>query len=514
MKRNLLTGWFCLLSFVAFAQEEPVLMRINGKEVLRSEFEYFYRRYADKAGSGISPEKYAGIFIQSKLRVEAARAAGLDTASVFRRRQEEWRARLVESYLTDRQVMDSCMRALYRNGGLQELGEQVQVMQVFRRLPQTITPRRLEEEKNRMDSIRQMMRKQPDSDFARWVQLYSDEVGSRWVTRLQTTEEFEKVAFSLAKGEISEPFFTPEGIHILKVTDRKGMPAYEDVYDKLAERLRRGENLDKSTEAVVDRLKREWRYVPVREGIEELSAKGRTGRVLFTIDGQPYSGELFRQFAASHPQALKRQLDGFIAKSLLDYEAGNLERKYPEIRFILQEAAENYLVAAINRRKIDWPAMNDRAGLATYFKFHTSDYRWERPRYKGIVLHCADKKTARRAKKLLKKIPEEKWAEVLCQTFNTSGAEKIKVEQGVFADGDNEYVDKLVFKKGGFTPLMSYPFTAVAGRKQKGPDDYREVIDRVREDYRNYLDMYWTRELKDSAKIEIYPEVLKTVNNN
>ena len=54
--------------------------------------------------------------------------------------------------------------------------------------------------------------------------------------------------------------------------------------------------------------------------------KGGTERTLFTIDGQAYTGEMFKRFAASHPQAVKRQLNGFIAKSLLDYESQHMER--------------------------------------------------------------------------------------------------------------------------------------------------------------------------------------------
>ena len=187
---------------------------------------------------------------------------------------------------------------------------------------------------------------------------------------------------------------------------------------------------------------------------------------------------------------------------------------FHQIPYALRESDENYLVEEITRQKIDLPAANDRAGLATYFKFHSSDYRWESPRYRGVVLHCVDKKMAKQAKKMLKKVPEKEWADKLRQTFNTSGEEKIQVEQGIFADGDNKYIDKLVFKKGDFDPLMSYPFTIVVGEKMKGPDDYREVIDRVRKDYRSYLDTCWMRELSESGKVEINQEVLKTVNNN
>lgn len=42
MKRNLLLGWISLFGVLAFAQEDPVVMRINGKEIPRSEFEYSY----------------------------------------------------------------------------------------------------------------------------------------------------------------------------------------------------------------------------------------------------------------------------------------------------------------------------------------------------------------------------------------------------------------------------------------------------------------------------------------
>ena len=32
------------VSWLAFSQQDPVLMRVNGKDVLRSEFEYYYNK--------------------------------------------------------------------------------------------------------------------------------------------------------------------------------------------------------------------------------------------------------------------------------------------------------------------------------------------------------------------------------------------------------------------------------------------------------------------------------------
>ncbi len=70
MKRNLLLGWISLFGVLAFAQEDSVVMRINGKEIPRSEFECSYRRHTDGNGTKLSPREYAELFILSKLKVE------------------------------------------------------------------------------------------------------------------------------------------------------------------------------------------------------------------------------------------------------------------------------------------------------------------------------------------------------------------------------------------------------------------------------------------------------------
>ena len=109
----------------------------NRREILRSEFEYAYRRYAERSNARLSSKEYAALFAQSKLKVEAARAAGLDTTSVFRKQQEKCRTELVESYLIDRQVMDSCARAIYQKIGLKARSGRVPVSYTHLRAHET-----------------------------------------------------------------------------------------------------------------------------------------------------------------------------------------------------------------------------------------------------------------------------------------------------------------------------------------------------------------------------------------
>ncbi len=514
MKRAFLLGCVCLFGIAGFSQDDPVLMRINGRDVTRSEFEYGLKVHSRKTGTELPLKKYVDFFIVSQLKVEAAEEQGLDTAQTFRKHQESYRKELFETCLLGHRSLDNDMREMYRNLQKNALGEQVQLIQVCKYLPQTVTSRHLELARVRMDSIYGSIKKNPDIDFEDLVRQFSDDKRIRWIARLQETSEFEQVVFSLNKGEISSPFFTPQGIHLVKILDRKETLEYDAAHGRLIERWMRGKKGEEKIIARVEELKSENQFVRNSDGIDELLSKGRTEKELFTIDGRSYSGRMFERFASSCPQSVKRQLERFICKSLLDDEKRRMTDKYPEMRYDLQNYTDSLLIDEVTRRIIDEPAMNDRAGLATYFKFHSSNYRWDIPRYKGAVLHCADKKTAKRAKKILKKAPFKEWQMLVQKAFNEDGAERIKLEQGTFSEGDNPYVDRLVFKKGDFAPIASHPFTVVVGEKKKGPDDYREVVDLVRKDYRIFLLASWEQELRTAAKVEINQEVLKTVNND
>ena len=70
-----------LCGSMAFGQAgDPVVMTVNGKPVLRSEFEYAYQ---NRNANGVIDRKtvaeYADLFVNYKLKVEAALEARLDT---------------------------------------------------------------------------------------------------------------------------------------------------------------------------------------------------------------------------------------------------------------------------------------------------------------------------------------------------------------------------------------------------------------------------------------------------
>ncbi len=509
MRKWFWTFVMCFQGALVFSQKDSVVLRVNGEEVNRSEFVRDYRLHA----GSLSPKEYADAFVLRRLQVAAALAEGVDTTAVFLEQHRRHRNELMRACLMEGPETDSCKRALYVGDMAQRHAARVKLAQVFRRLPQTVTVTRLRKETKLADSLYQAMLSRSDVDFDYWVERYSDDKAVWWAEPHRLTPEFEETILSLKEGEVSKPFFSPEGLHILKLLEREEPWTYDSWSGEFAKRLERRMMTGRG-DVVTERLKKELNYAPNRIGIEELLRSGSTEKALFTIGGQEYTGAMFSLFSSSCPFAVGRQLELFTVKSLLDYVDTYMEDVFPETARMLREHDEDYLATEAKRRNVEIPATNDRAAWVAYFEVHRSDYRWDTPRYKGAVLHCVSRKVARKVKRLLKKTRIEEWQDVIDKAFNCGGKETVRMECGMFAIGDNEYIDDRIFKVEKAEPMPLYPFTVTVGWIRKGPEDCREVEECVKRDYRDYLDSRWKRKLLDSSKVEINQEVLKTVNNN
>lgn len=503
----------------AWQETDLVLMRINGKEVRRSEFEYVYNKNRSLPGvEKKTLKEYVKLFVDFKLKVAAAEAAGIDTTQAFRQELAEYRRLLLQDYLIDAGAAEEEARSCYDRMATAAQSGRVLVSHIFKYLPQNVLRSELNRVELQMDSVYRALEKDTTAaTFAACVRRLSDEKKSFWVERLQMPVEFEEVVFRLKPGEISKPFFTPQGIHIVKVLAREDLAPFDEMKpDIMAHQLQALGARSKGVQAFIKNLKQKYHYTRNEKGISELFSKGSTKQVLFTIDGQEYTGEAFARFAAHDVEGIRRQLDSFVNKSLLDYEDKHLKENCEEFRFLMQEFREGMLCFEMSNREVWQKALEDEVGLQAYFQAHASDYHWETPRYRGIVLHCASKRVGKRVRKLLKEIPEEEWDDGIRLVFNAEGKQQVRYEQGVFLMGDNVAVDILAFKKKKreMPADESYPFTTIFGKIEKGPSSVEEVQGQVVADYQQYLNAAWVARLRAAGKVEINQEVLKTVNNH
>ena len=109
MKKAIIIASLLALNCTAmtFAQKnDPVIMTINGQDVLRSEFEYSYNK---NNSEGVidkkSIEEYVDLFINYKLKVCAALDANMDTLTSFKNEYTEYRDQQIRpTLITDKDV--------------------------------------------------------------------------------------------------------------------------------------------------------------------------------------------------------------------------------------------------------------------------------------------------------------------------------------------------------------------------------------------------------------------------
>ncbi len=514
VKNELIILFLFIITTLSAQDGDPVLMRVNGRNIHRSEFEYFYNKNREEAGEKKgTAQDYVNQFTDFKLKVAAAESEGIDTTRFFCNQLSAFRGRLAQSYLLNRPEVGRAALRIYNEMKANHHAGEVKITQIFKHLPQTISASALRQIEQSMDSIYNSLQK--DSvNFELYVGRFSDDRSTPWVKTLQMTTEFENIVFGLKVGEISCPFFTPQGIYIVKVLAKRNIPPFSEIKDTIIHRLATGYAMNAVFDSVIEQLKSDYHYSPDKQGLDELYSKGYTARNLFMLDKHPYSGRLFKAFATSHPAKLRDQLTGFIAKSVLAYADSCLERRDPQFRLLMQEYKERLLVSEVTNRVIGNQATVNEENLAGYFEKHRSDYNWAVPRYKGIVICCSSKRVARRARKLVKSLSEEEWMDAIRLMLNSGEQPLVKACQGLFSPGDNAFVDAKIFRRGSFVPMPSFPYIVLSGKKLKGPRDYSAIRSLVVVDYQKILERRWNEQLRKGAKVEINQEVLKTVNNH
>jgi peptidyl-prolyl cis-trans isomerase SurA len=242
---------------------------------------------------------------------------------------------------------------------------------------------------------------------------------------------FEEVAFGLAKiGDISKPVQTPYGWHIIKLLERKPLPAYADMEASLRSRVAKDSRSELNKAAFLKRVRAENDFkevVATRKLIIEKAdtalvsghfnftndAKDKTLRLpLYTIKGQPTTVADFYGWLKTNQKARTKgsspqfvmglYLDQFVEQRLTDFEKANLETKYPEYRSLVREYRDGILLFQLMDEKVWSKAIEDTTGLKKYFADNKESYKWGQ-RVDATVISAADKATLDKALTMIKK---------------------------------------------------------------------------------------------------------------
>ncbi len=463
-----------LLSQQSLAQSsDPVVMTVAGVDVPRSEFEYsFNKNNGDGVAEKKTVEEYAELYADYKLKVQAALDAKLDTMTSFQQEYALYRDQQVRpTIVTDDEFLATARKMYERTKEVIGPRGLVHPAHILLELSTQATAQEQEESRQRIDSAYRAL--QAGADFAELAKKISqDPVSSKeggllpWFGPGQTLKEFEDVAYSLQPGQMSSPFLSPIGYHIILMKERKQLEPFDSLKNELLTVLERREMRD-----------------------DIINAKLR--------------------------QMVKASNGTLTQDQILEKRSDSLAATDPEMKYLFQEYHDGLLLYEVSSREVWEKATENEAALKAWFDAHRKDYTWSEPRYKGIAYHVKDKKDVKAVKNCVKRLPFDQWVEALRTTFNPDSVIRIRVEKGLFKPGDNATVDRMVFKvPAEVKPLQDYPIDAVYGKKLKKPSDYTDVRAQVVEDYQNDLEHRWVASLRKRYPVVIHEEVLKTVNKH
>ena len=380
-------------------------------------------------------------------------------------------------------------------------------------------------------------------DFAELAKEYSDDKGSgsqggdlSWFGFGMMVPEFQSAAFALQNsGDISKPVRSQFGFHIIKLIDKRASPSYEEKRKDLISRIDRGDRTAELRQPAVEKLKKDHGFSADETAYKILIEKANTDypkdsayiasfenneSVLFTIGNTPYAIKDFISFMRNNPNSpfrlstsfVKEKLSAFEYTSLLNEEDQNLENKYADFKNLMNEYRDGILLFEVSNNEVWEKASIDTTGLQTYFNEHNSEYTWEKPHFKGYVVHAKDEKTMKKMKKQVAKLDPDAAAAFLLKNYVINDSTiNVKVEKVLSIQGENSYVDEYVFKSKTANPLSNFPVTFVIGKLLAAPSVYTDVRGLVITDYQNYLEQEWISALNKKYPVIIYDDVVNSV---
>lgn len=473
MKSKLLIGAMLLCGNIVFAQvDDPVIMKINGQPVSRSEFEYsFNKNNSEGVIDKKSVDEYVDLFVNYKLKVEAAKEARLDTLKSFLNEFAGYRDQQIRpAMITDadieaeaHKIYESTRSRIDGNGGM------VKPAHILVMVKQKADEAQQKAAKERIDSIYNALLN--GADFAELAKKCSDDKGTaanggelQWIAKGMTLKEFEDAAWALEKGQMSKPVLSPAGWHIILLKDKGNFFDYDSQRADIV------------------------RYIEQR-GLREKIIDNKLDSI--------------------------GKAQNTTAEKVLEAKRLELEANDSDLRNLIKEYYDGLLLYEISNRTVWEKAAADEAGLVAYFKKNKKNYKWDAPRFKGIAYHVKDQADVKAVKDAVKGLPFDQWADKLRKTFNNDSILRIRVEKGIFKQGDNALVDREVFGVDTIAKgLKDYPIDAVYGQKLKAPKEMTDVKAQVLADYQDALEKEWVEGLRRKYAVEIDEEVLKTVNKH
>lgn len=233
--------------------QQDVLFTINNKPIYTKEFKRIYNKNLDlvQDKSQKNVDNYLELFVNYKLKLEDAYAKGLEDKPSYKSELNGYKRQLTQKYINDNKVTDQLVTEAY-----ERLKTEINANHILVKLDQNATKAQentaLAEIKKLRERVIQEGFNAVQKDIHNGKTLFAENLG--YFTAFKMVYNFENAAYNTKVGQVSDPFRTRFGYHVVVVNDiRKNRGNVtvahimletdkEDLINKLYKRLEQNED--------------------------------------------------------------------------------------------------------------------------------------------------------------------------------------------------------------------------------------------------------------------------------
>lgn len=381
-----------------------------------------------------------------------------------------------------------------------------------------------EENIAKINNIKQQLNE--GGDFAALAKSYSTDLATSMkggilpkFSSSKMVKSFSDVAFSMKEiGEISEPFKTRYGWHIVKLVEKFPVGTFEDMEEEMAKKVKQGQRAKLIGRSVIDRLLKEYtidvdnKVVGSFETASDASSSTNEVEVnlektILKIQDKEIAAEAFSNYYNFKKKVpLKTAFQEFKEKEVIEYYKEKLPSVYPELDQTLREYREGLLLFDLMQNQIWEKAEQDSIGLVNFFDKNKSKYQW-RERVRAKIITCDKNENATKAIELLQ---------------NNTSIEEIKkqlaedgivdIKEGAFEKTNAIFPTAFNFNKGVSDVIAVDKQFMVVAVEETLPAQAKELTEtrgRVISDFQDYIEKNWVAELQNRYPVTISKKALK-----
>ena len=354
-----------------------------------------------------------------------------------------------------------------------------------------------------------------------------------------SSEEFENVAFNLTKeNPVSEPFKSQYGWHIVKLIDKFAVKTIDEMRSDLESKVSKDDRSRLITASMNEKLRKKYSikrddklYAVVSklvtneiyEGKWETPADLKSyNKNLVTINtSKSITAASFLNYIKDQQKSkitlkpisklISKFYESYLDQELAQYYDDNLEKEFPDFSAVMDEYRDGLLLFDLMEKEIWTKSKTDSLGLKSFYDKNLKNYQWKN-RLDVTILSSTKLDIIKKAQKYLK---NDKSVDFIKEKLNIKdGAVNIMSKVGVFEEGNEALPKNLQFETGISEILKDgeyYFVTKVNETLPAGPKELDQCRGKAINDYQQYLEENWVKDLKNEFKVEVNQTVFESI---